>query len=267
MTETVRNDLAPPPVGHNQPPETTEAASLLQERYKEMRATASSWLELKVLEDEETATKCDAFRKQLKLLEKDVEAERRRQKVPHELAAEEVDKKFRPILQGLKNQHADMGDMVTAWLKKKEQLLREAQAAAAEEAERAKRAAEAAADEALASSNTYAAQDEVAAATEAAEEAQAVADKLAGAKARVGAEVVAGGRKHATTLRSFVKVTGVSDRKKALAHFLKLKGLDWSKVDEAIMGLARQHLRAASAGGFDQPDMPGIVTTTEEKAI
>lgn len=260
-----QNDLVPPaPVGHNQPPETTS----LQERYKELRATASAWIERKVLEDDETANLCDAFRKQVKLLSNEVEAERKRQKAPHLDAAAEVDRKFRPILDGLDRQHADMTAMVTAWLKRKDELLREAARAAAEEAERAKRIAEAAADEAMASgtANTYAVQDEIAAAAEAAEEAQAVADKLAGTKARVGEGVIAAGRKHATTLRSYRKVTGVSDRKKAFAFLVKIRSpaLDFSKLDEALMQLTRQFLKFNA----DPPDeVPGIIITEETKAL
>lgn len=250
-------EAATPTIGHNLPPLPTPPLRMI-DRFKELRTKASEWVKLKTLPDDEAANLCKAFRDQLRLLANEIEAARKNAKAPYLEAQRAIDADFNQYTDSLKKQLDAMGALETDFLKRKREEQEKARRAAEEEARRAAEAAARIAEQA-ADPTDFAAQDAVREAAEAADQAQRQAEKIAQTRVAIGADVVAGGRKHATTLRKFTVLT-VNDPKKVLAYLMKHK-CDLIGVHEALKSACRLHRTA-----HDNPEIPGLTITIEERA-
>jgi hypothetical protein len=251
------SDTTAPAMGHNLPPLPTPPLRMI-DRFKELRAKATEWVKLKSLPDDAAADLCKAFRDQLRLLASEIEAARKNAKAPYLEANRAIDADFNQYTDSLKKQLDAMGALETEFLKRKREEKEKAQRAAEEEARRAAEAAARIAEQA-ADAADFAAQDAVREAAAEAEKAQRQAEKIAETRVAIGADVVAGGRRKATTLRSFDVLT-VDDPKKVLAYLLK-NGCDLTGVNDALKSACRLHRLA-----HGKPEIPGLTVTVEERA-
>jgi chemotaxis protein histidine kinase CheA len=251
------SDTTAPAMGHNLPP--TPTPSLRQiDRFKELRAVATTWHKLGSLPDDATADACKAFKDQVRILFKEIEAARVNAKAPYLAANRAIDKEFEVYLDSLSNQITAMTALETAYLKKKRDEKETAQRAAEAEARRAAEAAARIAEQA-ADAADFAAQDAVREAAAEAEQAQRQAEKIAETRVAIGADVIAGGRRKATTLRQHT-VLDVADPKKVLAYLIK-HGCDLTGINDALKSACRLHRTA-----HNNPEIPGLTVTIEERA-
>jgi len=246
-----------PTLGHNLPP--TPTPSMMQiDRFKELRSKSTEWVKLKALPDDATADLAKAFKEQLRLHRSALEAARKNAKAPYLAAERAIDAEFNVYIDSLDNQIVAITGLETDFLKRKRDKQEEARLAAEAEARRAAEAAARIAEQA-ADPTDFAAHDAVREAAAAADQAQRQAEKIADQRVAIGADVVAGGRRRATTLRKYDVLT-VDDPKKVLAYLIKQK-CDLTGVVEALKSACRLHRTA-----HDKPDIPGLTVTVEERA-
>lgn len=148
LLDTIRDELAqasPPGPGHNQPPEPTpldRAATLVE--------TANKWLaERGELASQDEAGRAQAFVDQLRGNAEDLEAARKAEREPYDLAIVVVQAKYREPLELVGIALEKLKGMATRWLdREKARVAREAEARrqAADEAEAEAARARAAAD-------------------------------------------------------------------------------------------------------------------------
>lgn len=136
-------------LGHNQPPGPFLPENLAA-KIADFSDAAGAWLDLKAFANEEQSQKAADFIKGGKEVEKLVDAERKTQKQPHDVAAKAVQDFFAPKISTIKIAHERVSMMQTKWLqsererKERERKEQEAAARAAEaEIERQRLAAEA----------------------------------------------------------------------------------------------------------------------------
>jgi len=183
-------------------------------------------------------------------LGKDIEAQRRSEKKPHEDAAKAVDGEFRPVGEAVDKIAAAVKAALTAWMLAEEKRRRDEELAARKAAEDARKAAE----EAAKADDPFEAFD--AGHDKAKAEAQAAeAAKLAQSRVRVGA--VESGAK-AASLRTYWDVT-VADGPALVSHFAESPTL----IEEARK-LAAAQVRAAKGAACG---IPGITINERKESI
>lgn len=88
-------------IGHNHPPALPYDLAkfqLLELRAREIADAGADWIKLPSVDSEEHAGKANDFLAQVKSIEKETEAERKKQKAPHDAAGKAVDAAFKGLL-------------------------------------------------------------------------------------------------------------------------------------------------------------------------
>lgn len=135
-SEAVSQSLAPPPAGHNNPPE--DEAEILKGQIDAATAGVAEYAEIG---DDETASKAQSLRSRLLELSRDADKKRETEKKPHLEAGKSIDAKFQPLVKAAKA----AADTIAKALGEHETRKARAAEAARLEAERKRREAEAAA--------------------------------------------------------------------------------------------------------------------------
>lgn len=128
-----------PKIGDNRPPEGFDD---LRERIEENASEAIAWLKDRTIENQQDADRAANWRDVLNTLGKLAESERKREKEPHLNAGREVDSKYRPLTERVKEVATKLRGALTVFLNAEEKRRR---AKAAAEAKKAEEAAERAA--------------------------------------------------------------------------------------------------------------------------
>lgn len=231
-------------IGHNS--ETIFAD--LEERVNEFRRGAETWVNTEIA-DEATAQKLTDFLTGARLVQKDVDAQRKSEKEPHDKAAKAVQAKFKPLLtiaeQTVSAAKSKLGEFM-AWKQEQQRLAQIEAARIAREAEEAARKKQAEAEKA---------NDHVgaAAATEALEQAeQDAASAAAPAKTSVRSDSGAG-RTVALRTRRFAQVDNAN---LLVAHYR-----NHPRVLALVRQIADQEILAAKG---EPISIPGV-TIVEKK--
>lgn len=139
------NDQSPiAGIGHNGPPAPYFPPEL-EAKATDFLVTSGLWLDIKDIESEEQAQRAADFVSGAKAVWTLFDNERVKQKEPHDLAADAVQKKFKPVLDKIKDARECVVRMQTRWTQKerdrKAEEQRQAAAAAREAALEAERLA------------------------------------------------------------------------------------------------------------------------------
>lgn len=231
-------------IGHN----SETIFSELEERVNEFRRGAATWVNTEIA-DEAKAQKLTDFLTGARLLQKDVDAQRKSEKEPHDKAAKAVQAKFKPLLtiaeRTVGAAKAKLGEFM-AWKEEQKRLANIEAARKAREAEEAVLKAQAEAEKA----NDHVA---AAAAAEALEQAeQDAASAAAPVKTSVRSDSGAG-RNVALRTHRFAQVDNAN---LLVAHFRQ-----HPKVLALVRQLADEAIRAAKG---DPISIPGV-TVVEKK--
>ena len=127
-------------VGHNNPPETPYRADVV-EAHKELSdrhlEAAKAWKKMGDIQDEETAEKLNDFRAGIKLVIKDVDDDRKKDKKPYDDAGKAVQTAYVPIIDALKEAIKLTDVTMARWLADAKRR-KDAEARAQREAEEAR---------------------------------------------------------------------------------------------------------------------------------
>lgn len=199
---------------HNNPPQLN-AFEQLQERKKELIATASAWLNNfgvdkgKPIDTPENAARLKGFKSQANELAKEADAQRKKDQKPSKDEVEEIAAAYRPIASATALILDRIQPLLTDWLRREQAAIDAAAQMARETAERERRAAEQLQldaerqmSEDLAGSQTNTMATIIAAEEQqrTANSAAAAAERAAGQRAKVGAEFAVGGQKRSAYL-------------------------------------------------------------------
>lgn len=124
-------------IGHNSGqdlPYDLAAFQPLEQRARDIADAGAAWIKLPQIETEEQAQKANDFLAQVKKIEKDTEAERKKQKAPHEMAGKAVDAAFKGLLDPLGKISGPIKTKLLAFTEAKAEAERKEKARQAEEA-------------------------------------------------------------------------------------------------------------------------------------
>jgi hypothetical protein len=242
-------DVAPPPIGHNNPPED-DTRTPEQKRVDDLMEAANAWLStVKEITDEETAKACDDFLKQIKDEAEALEKDRRARNKPLEDQVKANNDYYRPLTTLLDKAKALLTPLKTAWLQREKARLAEEKRKAEEEALRKLQEAEEAKRAAAGSVQAAVQADE---AQKAAEEAMANVAALEKAKPQVKGNYAA----KASGLRTYWSAV-IVDQAKAVAHYAN---------HPKVVALVQQLADADAREHKDKLAIPGVEAKKEEKA-
>lgn len=138
-------DATPAPAGHNSAgalPYDLTTFQPLELRAREIADAGADWIKLDRIETEEQAQKGNDFLAQVKKIEKDADAERKKQKQPHMDAGKAVDDAFKALLDPLSKISGLVKPKLLAFAKVKAEEEQREKARKAEEARKASEEAE-----------------------------------------------------------------------------------------------------------------------------
>ncbi len=266
-----------PTIGHNQPPEEliidAERAQEAQEsfdraaaRTTELQEAANRWLtERPEIEDEDQAQAGSDYMDQLRSAAKKIEAGRKKEKAPYADAGKAVDQRWKQLKAPIDKSIELFRPILTAWLRKKEDALRQIEADRRADEERMRKEAEAKAEAARKAQEEAAAgqgqgQDVVGAqiaADQAAENLKA-AEKTTKAAAKQKGNQRGQFGTRATALRTTWSGK-IVDYRATLAHFYKD-----DRIREALQQVVNAAIR--SADDKETLNIPGVEVVKEQKA-
>jgi 23S rRNA pseudoU1915 N3-methylase RlmH len=224
---------APPPAGHNRPPPyDTEAHADLAARTDKFMAACNDVRAAGEVSSEETAQMLSDLIAGLRGLKKQVEAQKKQDKAPHDEAGKAVLAAFTPLEERLERATKAMLALMQAWMDKKRAEAEAEKARKAAEAEAARKAAEEAAAKAAATGDLDA---EIEAEKLAADAAKAEKQAAKDVKVSVGSATGAG-----RTISSRKVRTAEITNPRALF----LRYVDHPKVLEVLQSLANADVRA-----------------------
>lgn len=103
-----------PPIGHNAPPTT------LEDQISDVSHQALTWLERNGISDPASSDKAANYREQLLDLKKKADAERVKEKRPHDDAAKAVQQKWKPVIEAAETAAGVLRDALTTWMRAEE---------------------------------------------------------------------------------------------------------------------------------------------------
>lgn len=251
MTNTEEAGFDLPPRDHNNPPGPVVPATLIA-KVQDHTDAAGAWLDLKAIESKEQAEKATDFVAGARKVWKELEAERKTQKKPHDDAGQAVQDLFTPLLAKIDTSAKKVLALQSEWLKAEKKR---------EDDERKEREATAQriADEAAQRAREAEARNDISGMIDAEAESKAAAKAVKAASAPVKAQsgsATGGGR--TVSLRTTYYCV-VEKRGPALAHYR-----DHPEVTALIERLATADVRAQPKDQKTAP--PGFRLVKEEKA-
>lgn len=134
------NDMTPPPVGHNNPPDPLDEALA---PYADFIAEAETWLDGELVADEGQMRAVDDLAKQIKAAKRDVTAAQKTESAPLHDAWKAALARYKPTIDDLDKLTKGLAGLVNDFKTKLAEEKRAAERAAWESAEKKKREAEA----------------------------------------------------------------------------------------------------------------------------
>lgn len=245
-------DEAPPPAGHNRPPPVDpDLLGAFRERIERAAETAGSWLDAKVIESDEDASRARDYIRAIKALKDEIDAARQDAKRPHDEAAKAVQEAFRPLLTPLIFTDGAVKSMLSRFAERKRAALEEDRDArlAALRAELAE--AEQAAEAARGRNDVLGIAGAEDRAGDLRKQIKALAGKAGAPKVQIGSAT--GGAR--TMGQRTVRRATLVNVNHAFMHYR-----DHPALRECLESLANADLRAAKGAAVD---LPGFIITEE----
>ena len=251
------DENTPAPMGHNSGgnlPYDPAALQPLELRAREIADAGAAWIKLPKIETEEQAQKANDFLAQVKKIEKDTEAERKKQKAPHETAGKAVDAAFKGLLDPLSRISGPVKTKLVAFTDEKRRAEEAEKSRLAEDARRAAEEAERLKAQAEERGDVFGVAEAEAAAKEAAK-----MEKAAAKPVKTQIKSATGGAR--TMALRKAKRARIANINKAFAHFRDHENRSYGEALETLLiRMAEAEFRRA-----DGPDeIPGIDPYIEE---
>lgn len=252
------DDSTPAGPGHNNPPEDLPydlaAFQPLEKRAREIADAGADWITLPKIETEEHSQQANDYLTQVRKIEKDVDAERRAQKKPHEDAGKAVDAAFKGLLDPLGKIAGPIKVKLLAYDDEQRRVKAAEKIRQAEEARKAEAEAERLKAQAEARGDVFGQAEAEAKAKDAAKMAKAAAKPV-----KTQIKSATGGGRTMSARTSYVAT--IDNPNKAFAWFR-----DHERYGQALRDLMVRMAEAERRSAEGVNEIPGI-TFTEERTI